>query len=197
VKAKITIKGSRVQDVGYRLYLLSRAHKLQGFEAVNVHEGLILLIEGEESKVNQLIQTVKTEKPPLAEVNEVLEESYDGDIQNIREYREQLSLEQLAKIATVGVEMRDDIKEMKGDIKEMKGDIKEMKGDIKEMKGDIKEMKGDIKEMKGDVKLILKKQDQTISEIKALREDLKQYMDRRFEKLERDIALIKEKVGLV
>ena len=169
MKAKITIKGSRVQDVGYRLYLLSRAHKLQGFEAVNVHEGLILLIEGEESKVNQLIQTVKTEKPPLAEVNEVLEESYDGDIQNIREYREQLSLEQLAKIATVGVEMRDD----------------------------IKEMKGDIKEMKGDVKLILKKQDQTISEIKALREDLKQYMDRRFEKLERDIALIKEKVGLV
>lgn len=203
MKAKITIKGSRVQDVGYRLYLLSKAHKLQGFEAANVPEGLILLVEGEEDKVNQLIQTVKTEKPPLAEVNEVLVESYDGDIQNIREYREQLSLEQLAKIATVGVEMKDDIKEMKVDIKEMKGDIKEMKVDIKEMKSDIKEMKGDIKEMKddikevkGDMKLIVEKQDQTISEIKALREDLKQYMDRRFEKLERDIALIKEKVGL-
>jgi len=129
----------------------------------------------------------------------------------VKEYREQLSLEQLVKIATVGVEMRDDIKEMKSDIKEMKADIKEMKGDMKEMKGDIKTM--------------LKKQDETLAEIRAtrnelreeiratrselreeiratrdeiraLREDLKQYMDRRFEKLEKEIALIKQKIGL-
>ena len=53
---------------------------------------------------------------------------------DVKEYREQLSLEQLAKIATVGVEIRDDIKEVKSDIKEMKEDIKEMKSDIKEMK---------------------------------------------------------------
>jgi len=211
--------------VGYRLFLLSRARNLKGFEASNIGEDLIVLIEGEEENVKRFTQIVKAEKPPLAEVSEVIAEGYDGEVMDVKEYREQLSLEQLAKIVAVGVEMRDDIKEMKGDIKEMKGDIKEMKGDIKEMKGDIKEMKTDIKEMKsdikemksditeiktdikemktdikeikGDVKTILKKQDETIAEIRALREDLKQYMDRRFEKLEREIALIKQKIGLV
>jgi uncharacterized coiled-coil DUF342 family protein len=71
-----------------------------------------------------------------------------------------------------------------------------------------------MKEMKGDIKTMLKKQDETLAEIRAtrnelreeiratrdeiraLREDLKQYMDRRFEKLEKDIALIKQKIGL-
>ena len=47
-------------------------------------------------------------------------EGYDGEVIDVKEYREQLSLEQLTKIATVGVEMRDDIKEMKGDIKPKK-----------------------------------------------------------------------------
>jgi len=217
VKTKIIIKGKRVQDVGYRLFLLSRARSLKGFEASNIGEDLILLIEGEEDSVKRFTQTVKAEKPPLAEVSEVLVEGYDGEVMEVKEYREQLSLEQLVKIATVGVEMRDDIKEMKGDIKEVKGDIKEvkgdikeMKGDVKEMKGDIKEMKGDIKEMKGDMKTMLKKQDETLAEIRAtrdeiratreeiraLREDLKQYMERRFERLEREIALIKQKIGL-
>jgi len=218
VEAKIIIKGKRVQDVGYRLFLLSKAHNLKGFEASNIGEDLIVFLEGEEENVKIFTQIVKAEKPPLAEVSEVIVEGYDGEVMGVKEYREQLSLEQLVKIATVGVEMRDDIKEMKGDIKEMKTDIKEMKSDIKEMKSDIKDMKTDIKEMKedikemksdikemktdikeikGDVKTILKKQDETIAEIRALREDLKQYMDRRFEKLEREIALIKEKIGLV
>ncbi|MEM3386261.1 MAG: acylphosphatase [Nitrososphaerales archaeon] len=197
MKAKITIKGKRVQDVGYRLHLLSKAYTLTGFEAANIGEDLIILIEGSVEKVDKFIQTVKTEKPPSAEVSNIIVEPYDKEVMNLTEYREQLSLEQLAKIAVVGVEMRDDIKEMKTDIKEMKADIKEMKTDIKEIKTDIKEVKTDIKEVKTDVKAILTKQDETILEIRALRSDLKDYMDRRFEKLEREVALIKEKLGLL
>jgi acylphosphatase/predicted nucleic acid-binding Zn-ribbon protein len=174
VKAKIIIKGGRVQDVGYRLFLLSKAHSLKGFEASNVGADLIVLVEGDDATVNRFIQIVKSEKPPLADVSEVIVEGYDGEVMDVREYREQLSLEQLVKIATVGVEMRDDIKEMKSDIKEMKTDIKEMKGDIKEMKGDIKEMKADIKEMKEDIKTMLKKQDETLAEIRATRNELRE-----------------------
>ncbi|MEM4200878.1 MAG: acylphosphatase [Nitrososphaerales archaeon] len=197
MKAKITIKGKRVQDVGYRLHLLSKAYTLTGFEAANIGEDLIILIEGSGEKVDKFIQTVKTEKPPSAEVSDIIVEPYDKEVMNLTGYREQLSLEQLAKIAVVGVEMRDDIKEMKTDIKEMKADIKEMKTDIKEIKTDIKEVKTDIKEVKTDVKAISTKQDETILEIRALRSDLKDYMDRRFEKLEREVALIKEKLGLL
>ncbi len=168
MKAKITIKGKRVQDIGYRLHLLSKAHNLKGFEAANIGEDLIILIEGEEEKVNHFIQTTKSEKPPQAEVSEVIVEGYDGEVMDVKEYREQLSLEQLAKIVTIGVEIRDDIKEMKGDIKTM-----------------LKKQDETIAEIRA-----------TREEVKVLREDLKQYMDRRFEKLEREIALIKQKIGL-
>ena len=165
MKAKITIKGKKVQEVGYRLFLLSKAHNLKGFEASNIGEDLIILIEGEEEKVKQFIQTAKSEKPPQAEVSEVTVESYDGEVMNVREYREQLSLEQLAKIVAVGVEIRDDIKTM-----------------LKKQDETIAEIRTTRKEI--------------IDEIRGLREDLRQYMDRRFEKLEREIALIKQKIGL-
>jgi len=204
VKAKITVKGRRVQDVGYRLFLVSRAHTLKGFEAANVGEDLIVLIEGDENIVNRFVQIVKTEKPPLAEVSEVVVEGYDGEVMDVKEYREQLSLEQLVKIATVGVEMRDDIKEMKTDIKEIKGDMKEMKGDIKtmlkkqdetlaEIRATRNELREEIRATRSELREEIRA---TREEIRALREDLKQYMDRRFEKLEKDIALIKQKIGL-
>ena len=200
MKAKITIKGRRVQDVGYRLFLLSRAHTLKGFEASNLGEDLIVLVEGDENSVNKFVQIVKTEKPPLADVSEVVVEGYGGEVMDVKEYREQLSLEQLAKIATVGVEMRDDIKEMKGDIKEMKGDMKEMKGDIKTMLKKQDETLAEIRATRNEIIATRNELREEIratrGEIKALREDLKQYMDRRYEKLEKDIALIKQKIGL-
>jgi len=186
VKVKITIKGRRVQDVGYRLFLLSKAHSLKGFEASNVGEDLIVLVEGDENIVNRFVQTVKTEKPPSADVSEVVVEGYGGEVMDVREYREQLSLEQLVKIATVGVEMRDDIKEMKGDMKEMKGDIKTM---LKKQDETLAEIRATRSELREEIRA-------TRDEIRALREDLKQYMDRRFEKLEKEIALIKQKIGL-
>jgi acylphosphatase len=201
VKAKITIKGRRVQDVGYRLFLLSKAHTLKGFEAANIGEDLIVLIEGDEPTVNRFIQIVKSEKPPLADVSEVIVGGYDGEVMDVREYREQLSLEQLVKIATVGVEMRDDIKEMKSDIKTMlkKQDetLAEIRATRNELREEIRAARNEIRDEIRATRSELREEIRaTRDEIKALREDLKQYMDRRFEKLEKEIALIKQKIGL-
>jgi acylphosphatase/uncharacterized protein YjbJ (UPF0337 family) len=203
VKLRIVIRGPKVQDVGYRLFLLSGAGGLQGFEAHNVGEDLEVLVEGGDEASNRFLEFVKQQKPPQAQVSEIKTEPYSGWVMDKSEFRSQFSLEQLVKLTQVGLEMsgglgemKGDIKEMKGDIKEMKGDIKEMKGDIKEMKGDIKEMKGDIKEMKGDIKTVLVKQDDTIREIKDLRQDLRSYMEERFGRLESDVKRIKEKIGL-
>ena len=190
MKVKITVKGRRVQDVGYRLFLLSRAHSLKGFEASNLGEDLIVLVEGDENIVNRFIQTVKTEKPPSADVSEVVVEGYDGEVMDVKEYREQLSLEQLAKIATVGVEMRDDIKEMKGDIKTM---LKKQDETLAEIRATRSELREEIRATRSELREEIRA---TRDEIRALREDLKQYMDRRFEKLEKEIALIKQKIGL-
>jgi chromosome segregation ATPase len=161
----------------------------KGFEASNLGEDLIVLIEGNENTVNKFIQTVKSEKPPQADVSEVIVEGYDGEVMDV-EYREQLSLEQLAKIATVGVEMRDDLKEMKVDIKTM---LKKQDETLAEIRATRNELREEIRATRSELKEEIRA---TRDEIRALREDLKQYMDRRFEKLEKDIALIKQKIGL-
>jgi len=184
VKTKITIRGNRVQDVGYRLFLLNRTHGLKGFEASNIGADLIVLIEGDENNVNKFVQIVKSEKPPLADVSEVVVEGYDGEVMDVKEYREQLSLEQLVKIATVGVEMRDDIKTM---LKKQDETLAEIRATRNELKEEIRAARNELRE---EIRA-------TRDEIRALREDLKQYMDRRFEKIEREIALIKQKIGLV
>jgi len=46
-------------------------------------------------------------------------------------------------------------------------------------------------------KLMLDKQDETITELKGVRTDLKSYMEERFERIEREIAAIKDKIGVV
>jgi len=182
MKLKLVIEGPQVQDVGYRFFLMEKAKGLSGFDAFNEGESLVVLLEGEEGSVRRFVEMAKEEAPPPAKVSLIRTEDYDGPVTSLREFREQFNTEQLVKIAVTGVEM--------------KGDIKEMKVDIKEMKGDMKEMKGDIKEIKGDVKEVLVKQDETIHEIRELRVDLKSWMDERLTKLEKDVGLIKQKMGL-
>jgi uncharacterized protein (UPF0335 family) len=43
---------------------------------------------------------------------------------------------------------------------------------------------------------LLEKQDETLSEVKGLGEDLKSYMEERFERIEHEISMIKEKIGV-
>ncbi|MDG6939798.1 MAG: acylphosphatase [Nitrososphaerota archaeon] len=210
MKARITMEGSEVQDIGYRLFLMGKAKALRGFEAFNEGSAVTALVEGEEGSVKDFTKMAKEEAPPGARVSRVRVEGYHGHVMALRDFREQFNSEQLVKIAVTGVEMKGDIKEMKVDVKEIKGDIKEMKVDVKEIKGDIKEMKVDVKEIKGDIKEMkvdvkeikgdakdmLGKQDETNDEISGFRSDLKSWMEPRLSRLERDVGLIKEKMGL-
>ncbi len=51
-------------------------------------------------------------------------------------------------------------------------------------------------EMNGDIKEMLLKQDESRDELRGLRTDIKSWMDSRFSRLELDVKLIKEKIGL-
>ncbi len=224
IRAEISVKGS-VQKVGYRDLVQEEAVKLgvKGF-VENLKDGRVRIVcEAEEEKVKQLIERINVkEELVYVESIDILEKGpATGEFQYF-EIRYGTLEEELGERMVAAVkyakamwgdirevktdikevkrdikEMKTDIKEVKADIKEMKADIKEMKTDIKEMKADIKEMKTDIKEIKTDVKTVLVKQDEVVEEVRGLREDLKSYMNRRFEKLERDVALIKEKLGLL
>ncbi|MEM3794908.1 MAG: acylphosphatase [Thermoprotei archaeon] len=225
MKLKITILGERVQDVGYRLHLLSLARGLVGFEAENLdHDKLVVYAEGDDDVVARFKEVVEKSRPPMSKVSSISYEPYTGYVLPISEYRSQLSLEQLVKIAQTGIEVRDDLKEMKGDIKEMKDDVKEIKGDIKEIKSDVKEIKDDVKEIKSDVKdvksdtsvirlntevikanteetkvgvkQVSEIQKEMLSEVKGVRSDLRTHVDERLRRLEADVQAIKEKLGL-
>src|SRR5579884_1657956 len=161
MKVRIAIEGTNVQEVGYRLFLMTKARELEGFEAYNEGNGLVVLIEGDGDSVNRFLDSVKKEIPPSASVSGVKSEPYDGTVMRLREFREQFNSEQLVKIAVTGVEM-----------------------------------KGDVKEMKGDIKTIIGKQEETLTEIRSLRNDLKSWMNERLDRIERDVSMIKQKIGL-
>ena len=64
------------------------------------------------------------------------------------------------------------------------------------MSGDMKEMKGDIKEMKGDLKAVRKTGDETLSEIKGMREDIQPGYGMHFRQVQSDVRAIKERLGM-
>lgn len=163
LKKRITVRGEKVQDVGYRLFLLEIAESigLKGFQARNMEDYVEFLVEGDEKKVVEFLYLAKTSYPEFARVEKVIEEDYDGNIMPVEGFYRSFSLNQLVKIVNVGVEMVG---------------------------------KQDLLLEKQDS--MLEKQDVLINEVRNLRDDLKTYMEKRFQKIELEIAKIKEKIGI-
>ncbi len=171
------IKGDRVQDAGYRLFLLDAAEDLglKGFQARNIKDYVEFIVEGDDDRVIEFIEFAKSNYPEFAKVDEVREEDYGGEVMSMDRFYHRFSVDQLAKIVNGGIGMigRQDTMIEKQDLILGKMDL--------------------MLEKQGEM---LRKQDETIMEIRALREDLKSYMEERFEKIEREIAAIKAKIGL-
>ncbi|MGB9718560.1 MAG: acylphosphatase [Thermoproteota archaeon] len=184
MKKKIAIKGDKVQDVDYRLFLLDAAEDLglKGFQARNVKDYVEFIVEGDDDRVIEFVEFARSNYPEFAKVDEVREEDYGGEVMSIDGFYHRFSVDQLVKIVNVGISMigRQDSMIEKQDIMIEKQDL----------------MLGKMDLMLGKQDEMLKKQDETIMEIRALREDLKSYMEQRFEKIEKEIAAIKAKIGL-
>jgi hydrogenase maturation factor HypF (carbamoyltransferase family) len=86
MKLKITICGPKVHDGGYRPYLteLALSQALRSFEVFNDEldgkQSVIALIEGEESRLNRFRTIATSTQPPLASVERMLVEDYQGEI---------------------------------------------------------------------------------------------------------------------
>ncbi|MBO3842462.1 MAG: acylphosphatase [Candidatus Brockarchaeota archaeon] len=191
MKKKIVIKGDRVQDVGYRLFLLDAAEDLglKGFQARNIKDYVEFIVEGDDGRVIEFVKFAKSNYPEFAKVDEVREEDYDGEVMSMDRFYHRFSVDQLVKIVNVGIGMigRQDTMIEKQDLMLKKQDTMIEKQDLMLGRMDLMLEKQDE---------MLRKQDETIMEIRALREDLRSYMEERFEKIEREIAAIKAKIGL-
>ena len=105
VSTKITIHGEKVQQVGYRLFLLEKALE-SGFERIYIKnldaDKVVILLsdkEEEEERINSFYQVVSKERPKDALVKDVKSEPYEGKIPTlpIDRYIQYLNLEQLIK----------------------------------------------------------------------------------------------------
>lgn len=181
VRIKITITGI-VHNVGYRVFLLNQADSLliERFDARNIYIGdkqaLIVLVEGDEGRVREFVEFVKTNKPEKAVVEDIKVEKYDRPIRSIDSYRSSIMIDQLNKIIQVGLKMLDKMDTMLGKQDETVKVIREEGEKTREYLG--------------------KKIDRVAEKIDNLRSDLKSYMDERFAKIEKEIERIKAKIGL-
>jgi len=183
-RLRIFILGTVVQDIGFRLFLFERADELAlpEFQARNLKDGVEVLVGGEDAAVEQFCELARTERPEGAEVESIDVADYKGTIRPIERFAQSFMLTQMGKFVQFGMEML--------------GTEKELKKDTGMMLEKQDQMLEKQDQMLGKQDQMLGKQDETIGELRALREDLKSYMDMRFAQIDREIEGIKAKIGI-
>ena len=173
-RAVILAKG-KVQRVGYRDEVEETARRLgiSGFvENVKPYD-VRVVAEGEDSKMERFIEEIRIKRYPIDV--EHLEVRFD-DFKAEFEYFE--------------------IK--RGNWQEELGERLDAAGKLLYKSVELGEESVSVgKKMLEKQDMMLEKQDMTIGEIRGLREDLKSYMEERFDKLEHEIEIIKAKLGML
>jgi len=139
---RIVIRGSRVQEVGYRLFLLKEAERLgvRRFQAENIEDYVEVLADGPREALEKFIDYVKTRRPLHAQVESIEVEEFKDSIMEIEAYYRLLQTEQLYKIAEIGVGMLGGQEELiEGQRKLIEGQ-RRIAGEIRELREDLKTM---------------------------------------------------------
>ena len=114
MKAKITIEGRKVQDVGYRYFLAEAALSfgIERFRAVNVgNNQVVAFVETESDVVNEFYEFVRSNFPVGAEVDAVKLEDYEGYIPKIESFALIFNIGQSRKFIEIGQKVEYTIKE--------------------------------------------------------------------------------------
>ena len=173
-RKRILIKG-KVKDLGYRLFLYENADimDISEFYARNIRDGVEILVGGNDA--GKFADFTRKNFPERAEVLEVKVEDYDGKIKPIERFAQSFMLSQMGKFVNIGLGMsgkQDSMLENQDSMLENQDKMLEKHDKM------------------------LEKQDETIHEIKGMREDLRSYMDKRFNRIERDVVEIKARLGM-
>lgn len=102
VKARIIIEGLKVQEIGYRIFLLEKAleNGIGNIYARNVDKDKVeLLVDNHGERLERFYQVVQDERPEGASVDTIKREPYSGDtlIPPIDRYFQFLTLEQMSR----------------------------------------------------------------------------------------------------
>jgi acylphosphatase len=143
MKQKIKISGPKVHDVGYRPYLIELAMKwsLHGFEVFNDDENgqevVVVLLEGDDRRINQFIKYATTQRQPLALVDKVTSSEYAGDVMPMWQAASINMATQINKAVPILLEIKDNVKEIKGDVKTVKANTGIIIDEVRGLREDI------------------------------------------------------------
>lgn len=180
-RAVILAKG-RVQRVGYRdgVEEITRRLEITGFvENVKPYD-VRIVAEGDDSAMERFIEEIKIKKYPIdVDRLEVPFENFKAEFEYFEikrgEWHEELGerLDAAGKLLYKSVELGEESVSIGKKMLEKQDKMLEKQD------------------------MMLEKHDDTIGEIRGLREDLKSFMEERFNRLEREIEIIKAKLGVV
>ena len=191
MKLKIKIVGSKVHDVGYRVFLLKHAMNLAlpGLSAYNWEEDgwqeVIALVEGEEARITAFRQMVEKNKPDQAEVSKVTLEDYDGDVGRTSEVAMFCSFVQLDKAIPLLLDMKDDLKAVRKTTDLTLDEIKAVRKTTDLTLDEIKAVRKNTDPIP-----------QAVEEIKGLRDDIQPGYAINFRQVQADVRAIKERLGM-
>lgn len=193
MKLATRITGSKVHDVGYRVFLLDKALALDlaGFSARNKVEDdrqiLLVFAEGDSDQIEEFRQFVKAEVPPAASVSDISFDNYEGPVERLGSFAQKIYMNQLSKgisavlrIEKVQIQMLDKqnqtICALDKTRNEIVAELKETREDLTaEIQSAGKSITGEIRDTLGEHKMSL---------------------DERLGRIESDISRIKAKIGM-
>lgn len=200
MKLKAVIKGKRVHDVGYRVFLMGEAMTLgiQGFWAMNLTEDekqiVIVRAEGDESQISEFRNIIKNKRPEGSDVDEVTFSSCDERVIDMMDYAHLLMAQQLSKGIIVLQKIDHKQDQMLDKQDQMLGKQDTTIGKLDEMKVELTMEIRSSKEAIIDE--IAKTREAIVDEIEDSRTKNRKRTEERFSKIEGDIAQIKAKIGL-
>ena len=156
IKKKILIKGRKVHNVGYRLFLMNLADDLgiENFDAKNVHEDekqcVKVLVKSSESKVNKFFNILREDFPEHTKVESIDIEGYGEWVKSLESFRSGFNSHQLSKIANAGVGMDKTLSKLNQNFGGMNETLNELnqntgkKTDIDNLTGVVENCFGDL-----------------------------------------------------
>lgn len=180
-RAVIYVKG-RVQRVGYRdeVEEIARQLEIAGFVKNIKPYDVQIIAEGEDSNIEQFIRQIKIKRFPInVEMVEVQLKEFKSEFEYFKikrgEWQEEIGerLDMAGKLLHKSIELSTESVIIGNKMLDKQDDMLDKQDDM------------------------LEKQDESVVEIKGLRQDLKSYMEERFDSLEHEIVMIKEKIGMM
>jgi len=201
-RARIIVKG-RVQRVGYRdeVEEIARRLGIKGFvENIKPYD-IRIVTEGEDEAISEFIERIKIKRFPIdVESVEVSFEDFKGEFEYFEIKRGDWQEELGERLDTAGKLLYRSVEpsERSVELSEKAVELGERAVKLGERSVELSEMSVKLGEESVSIgKRMLEKQDETINEIKGLREDLKSYMEERFDRLEHEVMAIKARLGMV